>query len=120
MRAWGVFESKGCRIAIPDAGFRENISGPAQQSGFLAIPLKGVGYLYRLVCTWCSLTLSRDTLQVVNRTSTGIQLAYEYAGGKSSPLPVAVDGPDTAEAGPALVEYIAEENVSDSKTTEKS
>ena len=44
-------------------------------------------------------------------SNTGIQLAYEYAGGKSSPLPVAVDGPDTAETG-ALVEYVAEENVS--------
>jgi len=40
-----------------------------------------------------------------------MQLAYEYAGGKSSPPPVAVDGPETAEAG-APVEYVAEENVS--------
>lgn len=43
-------------------------------------------------------------------TSVRDTLAYEYAGGKSSPPPVAVDGPGTAEAGPS-VEYIAEENV---------
>jgi len=34
-----------------------------------------------------------------------MQLAYEYAGGKSSPLPVAVDGPDVAETD-AFVEYV--------------
>lgn len=40
-----------------------------------------------------------------------MQLAYEYAGGKSSPPPVAVDGPDVAETD-AFVEYVAGENVS--------
>lgn len=43
--------------------------------------------------------------------NTGIQPVYEYAGGKSTPPLVDVDGPGTAEAG-ALAEYIAGENVS--------
>lgn len=48
---------------------------------------------------------------VFARANTGIQIAYEYAGGKSSPPPVAVDGPDAAETG-ASVEYVAEKHMS--------
>ena len=40
-----------------------------------------------------------------------MRLAYEYAGGRSDPPPVTVDGPDTAEAGSPL-EYSAEGSMS--------
>ena len=40
-----------------------------------------------------------------------MRLAYEYAGGRSDPPPVAVVGPDSAEAGSPL-EYSAEGNMS--------
>lgn len=48
---------------------------------------------------------------MIARANTGIQIAYEYAGGRSSPPPVAVDGPDAAETG-ASVEYVAEKRMS--------
>ena len=60
---------------------------------------------------WESFESRGITLSIGNcYTNTGIWLDYEYAGGKSSPPPVAVDGPDTAETG-ASVEYVAEGNM---------